>query len=75
MGIAFPPDSVGNFVFDPLDTHNHDRLFEPGTVINYENQFDLPREEGHFFQIECLMFESDRAKLMSSIPYGLHVIE
>ncbi len=75
MGIALPPDWVGNFVFDPLDRQNHDRLFEPGTVINYENQFYLPREEGHFFQIECLMFKSDRAKLMSSIPYGLTVIE
>ena len=75
MGIAFPPDWVGNFVFDPLSEINADRVFEPGTAINYENQFFLPRLTGLFFQIETIAFLEDRAKLMSDIPYGLTVIE
>ena len=75
MGIAFPPDWVGSFVFDPLSEINADRVFEPGTAINYENQFFLPRLTGLFFQIETIAFLEDRAKLMSDIPYGLTVIE
>ena len=50
-------------------------MFEPGTAINYENQFFLPRLTGLFFQIETIAFLTDRAKLMSDIPYGLTVIE
>ena len=75
MGIAFPPDWVGNFVFDPLSEINADRVFEPGTAINHENQFFLPRLTGLFFQIETIAFLEARAKLMSDIPYGLTVIE
>lgn len=46
-----------------------------GTVVNHESQFSLPREEGRVFRIECLMFEDERAGLMSNIPYGLDVID
>ena len=76
MGIAFPPDWVGNFVFDPLDDHNHDELFVPGTVINYENQFLMPRERGLYFMIETIMFAESDAKLMAKeTPYEIMVIE
>lgn len=74
MGIAFPPDWVGNFVFDPTDDFNHDRVFEPNTVINYENQFYLPRRQGHFFQIDSIMFEPGGWKYMSDYPGGVIVI-
>ena len=76
MGIAFPPDWVGNFVFDPLDPHNHDELFLPGTVINYENQFFLPRQMGMYFMIETILFGEHEAHLMArDTPYGIEVIE
>ena len=73
MGIAFPPDWVGNFVFDLTDDFNHDRVFEPNTVINYENQFYLPRRQGHFFQIDSIMFEPGGWKYMSEYPGGVIV--
>ena len=75
LGIAFPPDWVGNFVYDPLSPVNADRLFEPGTVVNYENQFVLPRHVGTFFMIETIMFGQGEARLMSSVPHDLIVIE
>ena len=31
-GIAFPPDWVGNFIYDVDSDENIDRLFVPGTV-------------------------------------------
>jgi hypothetical protein len=74
MGIAFPPDWVGAFVFDPLSDINRDRLFEPGTAVNYENQFFMPRREGMFFMIETLVFKENEAKVLSLVPNGLTVI-
>ncbi len=75
MGIAFPPDWVGNFVYDPLSPINADRVFEPGTAVNYENQFFLPRHEGMYFMIETLLFKEDGAAFASRVPYELTVIE
>ena len=75
MGIAFPPDWVGNFIYDVNGGENIDRVFEPGTVVNYENQFFLPRRVGLYFMIETLAFLDDEARLMSTVPYPLTVIE
>jgi Xaa-Pro aminopeptidase len=75
MGIAFPPDWVGPFVYDPLSPINADRVFEPGTAVNYENQFFLPRHEGMYFMIETLLFKEDEAVFASKVPYDLTVIE
>ena len=75
MGIAFPPDWVGNVVYDPLSDSNAERLFEPGTAVNYENQFFLPRQVGMYFMIETLVFVEEHAKLLSEVPYELHIID
>ena len=75
MGVAFPPDWVGTFVYDPLSEANTDRLFEPGTAVNYENQFFLPRHAGMYFMIESMLFKADEARLLSKTPYELTVIE
>ncbi|MEX2648505.1 MAG: Xaa-Pro peptidase family protein [Alphaproteobacteria bacterium] len=75
MGIAFPPDWVGGFVYDPLSEINADRVFEPGTAVNYENQFFLPRHEGMYFMIETLLFKDTEARFASKVPYELTVIE
>ncbi len=54
---------------------NIDRVFEPGMVVNYENQFFLPRQIGLFFMTETMAFFDDEARLMSTVPYGLTVVE
>lgn len=75
MGIAFPPDWVGNFVYDVNSDMNADELFVPGTVVNYENQFFLPRRVGLFFMIESMAFLDDEARFLSEFPYDLGIIE
>jgi Xaa-Pro aminopeptidase len=75
MGIAFPPDWVGNFVYDPLSEINADRLFEPGTAVNYENQFFLPRHVGQYFTIDSFLFTKDAARGLSNMSFELSVIE
>ena len=76
MGIAFSPDWVGNFVYDPLAEKNADRAFEPGTAVNYEVQVFLPQHAGCFFAIETLLFGDENVTLATEqVPYGLAVVE
>lgn len=75
MGIAFPPDWVGNFVVDPLSDENADRLFEPGSAVNYENQFFMPDHQGQYFTIDSFLFEQQEAHMLSDQPFELMVIE
>ena len=76
MGIAFFPDWVGNFVYDPLAEKNADRVFEPGTAVNYEVQVFLPQYAGCFVAIETLLFGDETVTLATErIPYELAVIE
>jgi Xaa-Pro aminopeptidase len=75
MGIAFPPDWVGNFVYEPLSETNSDRLFVPGTAVNYENQFFLPRHIGQYFSIDSFLFTKEGARGLSEMPFDLMVIE
>jgi Xaa-Pro dipeptidase len=74
MGIAFAPDWVGNFVFDPLAELNADRLFEPGTAVNCETQVFLPRHAGLFFAIDTLLFGRHGARVASTTPATLCVL-
>jgi Xaa-Pro aminopeptidase len=75
MGIAFPPDWVGNFVFDPATEINAERRFDANTVINYENQFFLPDLRGMFFQIDSIAFRPAAAEFLSDWPGGLIVLD
>jgi Xaa-Pro aminopeptidase len=75
MGIAFPPDWVGNFVYDPLSKINADRNFEPGTAVNYEHQFFLPRHIGQYFTIDSFLFKDGEANGLTTMPFDLMVIE
>jgi Xaa-Pro aminopeptidase len=74
MGIAFHPDWVGNFIYDVNSSENIDRVFEPGTAVNYENQYFMPRQKGLYFMIETLCFLDNEARLMSRLPYELEVV-
>jgi len=75
MGIAFPPDWVGHFVFDPAADTNTDRMFEPRTAVNYENQFFMPGHQGQYFTIESLLFEETSCSMLSEQPFEFIVIE
>lgn len=76
MGLGFPSDWVGNFVYDPLSEKNADRVFEPNTAVNHEIQVFMPRMVGQFFMIESFLFEKDKVTLATpQVPYTLNVIE
>src|SRR5262249_40794802 len=68
LGIAFPPDWVENFVYDTASESDDDRLFEPNTAVNYENQFFMPAHQGQYFTIESLLFEADQVCMLSQQP-------
>jgi len=74
LGIGFPPDWVGNFVYEMSDTDSGKR-FEPGTCVNFESQFFSPRMSGITYYICTLLFKQDRAMLPVQAPRRLTVIE
>lgn len=73
LGIAFPPDWVGSFVYDP-SFDSGDRRFAPGTVVNFEGNFYLPKNAGCSAIINTLAFSEADATVLSQIPNGLIVI-
>jgi Xaa-Pro aminopeptidase len=60
LGIGFPPDWVGNYVYEMSDTEV-DKVFEPNTVVNFESQFFSPRLSGITYYIDTLLFKEDIA--------------
>jgi Xaa-Pro aminopeptidase len=73
MGIAFPPDWVGNVVYE-LSDMGTDTVFTPGTAVNYESVFYGPAMTGLTYLIETLIFRDDEAAIASRLPRGLTVI-
>lgn len=73
LGIGFPPDWVGNFVYEMSDTDS-DRIFEPNTVVNFESQFFSPDMAGITYYIDTLMFKKDGALLPCTSPRELVVL-
>ena len=67
---VFPPDWVGNFVYEMTDT-NSDRTFEAGTVVNFESQFFSPELSGITYYIDTLLFKEDEAILPLQTPRRL----
>ncbi len=74
LGIAFPPDWVGEFVYD-VEIDAGDQLFVPGTVVNYESNFYLPHKAGVSYQINTLIFTKERARILGEIPNDMIIIE
>jgi len=75
LGIGFPPDWVGWFTYSavpPVDPG--DRVFVPGTVVNLESLFLLPHGAGGGGIINTLVFEKERARILSQIPNDLIII-
>ena len=74
LGIGFPPDWVGNFVYEMSHTDS-ERVFEPGTCVNFESQFFSPRMSGITYYICTLLFKEDWAGLPIRAPRELVVID
>jgi len=70
LGIGFPPDWVGNYVYEMSDTDT-DKVFEPGTCVNFESQFFSPRCSGITYYIDTLLFKADRAYQPVKAPLDL----
>jgi Xaa-Pro aminopeptidase len=66
LGISFPPDWVGNFLFNAQD-EEHPATFERGMVTNYESLF------GTSF-IDTVVYEEGGARTLSRIPPKLLVV-
>ena len=60
LGLAFPPDWVGNYVYEMSDTQS-DKILQPNTVVNFESQFFAPRMAGITYYVDTLMFKADTA--------------
>ncbi len=74
LGLAFPPDWVGNYVYEMSDTDT-DKVFEPGTIVNFESQFFSPRNSGITYYIDSLMFKADTAFQPLKSPLGLVIVD
>jgi len=73
LGIGFPPDWVGNYVYEMSDTDT-DKVFEAGTVVNYESQFFSPRKTGITYYIDTLLFDRHEAIQPVKAPLDLVVV-
>jgi Xaa-Pro aminopeptidase len=74
LGIGFPPDWVGNFVYEMSDRES-EKVFEAGTCVNFESQFFCPRMNGIAYYICTLLFKQGSAILPVTAPRQLVVID
>lgn len=74
LGIAFPPDWVGEFYYE-WGTDPRDAVFEPGTVVNYEANFYLPQAAGLAMCINTMAFTEGSAAFLQETPSELTVID
>jgi Xaa-Pro aminopeptidase len=74
LGIAFPPDWVGEFVYELTDMAT-EATFNAGTAVNYESVFYGPAMAGLTYLIETILFAEDGARIASRLPRGLTVVE
>ena len=74
MGIAFPPDWVGPFIYDLGISKPGDR-FLPMTAVNHECNFFGPDRTGMSATIDTFLFHPDRAEIASRLPREIQVVE
>ena len=73
LGIAFPPDWVGDFHYDADTLHDDDQVFAPGRVVNHESQFYLPHLEGYSILIDTMAFTETQARWLGRVQHELIV--
>ncbi|WP_163512163.1 M24 family metallopeptidase [Fodinicola acaciae] len=72
LGIAFPPDWVGEFVYDE-DT-DPEAAFIENEVLNFEANFYLPKHAGLTMGINTLLVTPSGAEFLQSTPNDFFVI-
>ncbi|MBK0419939.1 aminopeptidase P family protein [Leucobacter sp. CSA1] len=73
LGIAFPPDWVGEFVYD--ETSPEDAVFLENEVLNYEANFYLPKHAGLTMGINTLIVGAEGAEFLQSTPAEFCVLD
>lgn len=73
MGIAFPPDWVGHFIYD-LTHSGEDDVFHPMTAVNHECNFYGPNSTGMSATIDTIFFHEDRAEFACEFPRQLEAL-
>lgn len=73
LGIAFPPDWVGEFVYD--EDADPAARFVAGEVLNYEANFYLPKNAGLTMGINTLIVAEDGAEFLQSTPNEFFIID
>jgi hypothetical protein len=77
LGIAFPPDWVGEFIFNVAD-ENAEGHFENNSVTNYESHLRNENGGARFpllaFSIDTILYSSTGNRRLSAIPPGLIVL-
>jgi len=64
LGLSLPPDWVGEFYFNVMDTMYLDRVFEENMVTNFESIFSTSL-------IDTLLYGRDGTRVMSDVPLEL----
>lgn len=67
MGIAFPPDWVGEWKFTVVGGESDDRVFESGMVANFESMCGIGL-------LDTFMIEDDKTSLLSQLPHEIMVV-
>ncbi len=73
LGVAFPPDWVGAFIYD-LTMTGPDEVFKPMTVVNHECNFYAPDSLGMSATIETFFFHDTSAEFACKTPRDLQVL-
>ncbi len=73
LGIAFPPDWVGAYVYD-LSMAAETDVFEAMSVVNHECNFFAPDGAGLSATIETLLFLQNDAQFACNTPRELQVL-
>lgn len=73
LGIAFPPDWVGEFVYD--EDSDEDSVFLANEVVNFEANFYLPKSAGLTMGINTLICGGEGAEFLQSTPNQLFVVD
>ncbi len=73
LGLAFPPDWVGAWIYD-LSMTGPNEVFEPMTVANHECNFFAPGKTGLSATIETFLFFGDHARIASNLPREMQAL-
>jgi Xaa-Pro aminopeptidase len=68
MGIAFPPDWVGEWKFNVVGGEDDDRTFEAGMVSNFESMCGIG-------VLDTFIIDDDATTVLSQLPHEIFVVD